>query len=634
MVDHNYFNSIFHNIFKIKANITCPENLLSFLPSIILNNKNVYNFKNLKNKLKSIEKIDIFAIEDFIMYNQNIFDVIDIIIEIGDKNEMNIIDNKYFITLSEKLLKSNKKELFDPDFKENTLSNGVVSEIKGNDNLIIHYLNKWFAEIKNAELLRITLTPPSFFNSLFSPQKKIKKGLAHFLLGQYDDAQNCFLKNEKRIFCEIMTQKELSLNEELFNYVIDREEDLIYFCDICGRNFYNTCYCENLTEENSTEEQINNFLPFIDRLILSFILIIYIKKTKNNSFYPFLYHFLDFQNNYLNLVFNIEFIEIMKKLKTHSRKREFLSLKVVKMFIKMNRNCLEMINQFDKMIRIELLAKLYNLDQKKINRNYNDKNCLNENTSSICLKSLINDEIFGINLCYYTQKSLIQSIVPICKKISVNFKYKLFNSNENTEIVNSDNNIILCDTDDLLIFVKDCQKIDLILELNNQKMIISDENEILMSNFCVKTRKTKNDLYFIIKSKIPYRIYKLSKKIKCSESVNTSLISEIIDINISILQISNILHDKIFLFCLSVIQFDLRVTKRENIFLCVNDQIFEKDCYKEKIKIFFVPYKNKFSLKLVVGIKNQIAEKSNENIILFKRTIDLNADKQLLLSNK
>lgn len=79
-----------------------------------------------------------------------------------------------------------------------------------------------FKDILDKETSRILNQQPKFYNFL---HRSNEKAFANFLRKKYIEAHELFIKTEKRIYCEMLSNKNLSLDAELFNYITYKDDE-------------------------------------------------------------------------------------------------------------------------------------------------------------------------------------------------------------------------------------------------------------------------------------------------------------------------------------------------------------------------------------------------------------------------
>lgn len=276
-----YFEQLFHRIYKFRAKLYIQEELKKYISdfpdTFNIVNEDKTHYEYIRDQIVQQDEINILALENFISQTQNVFlpVEIDIIKSSSRETSISCTKGKYSVSL----------HIFQDEITEN-LTNQKLDESLSRE-LKTESLKHIFLKIKEMELHRIINQPQKFY---FFNVSYDQIAISHLLLGNYQQAYAFCSKNEKRIYCEIMLNRRLSLDEKIFNL---------------------------LTEKDSLS-QLN-----IDRLLLVFFVILYCKQNKNYTHYAFLYHFIEFNNKLINLVLSLELVNFMNILQTHQLKMKF-----------------------------------------------------------------------------------------------------------------------------------------------------------------------------------------------------------------------------------------------------------------------------------------------------------------------
>lgn len=280
-MNHEDLQQIICDIFRFRARIEVDEQFeshqLVFPDTFYVQTYSNYSTKLLKQEIENSDDLSILCLKNFLVHNQRGLPYISISIQCHDAYGYTVVyeDKKYILKLNVSECKNNGNRPINSE-------NATINMVGGEDVLALA-----FEEIKNMEIKRILEQPTRFYSFL---QKTDEKAYANFFCGNYMLAKSMFAYNEKKIYCEIMSNKRLSLDPDLFDYITN----------------------------NDNNDGIN-----IDKLTLVFFVILYSKITRNYTHYAFLYHLIDFDDEYVNIILCIEMAHMMDILNTHRKKMLF-----------------------------------------------------------------------------------------------------------------------------------------------------------------------------------------------------------------------------------------------------------------------------------------------------------------------
>lgn len=290
-MNHEDLSFLLNEVFRFRAKIELDKKLVNTkieYPNIFYPLSSATRGVDLiREQLAGRENIDILCLKEFLIHQQKGLPCISIYIKDDAEEDYRILYKNKTYYLSIRMEGSTTANI--GTAADNSNADGKRSDenaVNGRTNS--RAIENAFKEIFEMETNRILKQPTKFYDFL---QKTDEKAYANFFQGNYTEACRLFAKNEKRVYCEMMRNKRLSLDPELFNYITGKDE----------------------------ENQIN-----IERLTLVYFIVLYSKMTENYTHYAFLYHLIDFENEYINIVLSVEMANMMNILGTHRKKQVFL----------------------------------------------------------------------------------------------------------------------------------------------------------------------------------------------------------------------------------------------------------------------------------------------------------------------
>ncbi|ELQ74654.1 hypothetical protein THOM_2440 [Trachipleistophora hominis] len=475
----------------------------------------------IREQLEKRENIDILCLKEFLLDNQKGLPCISIHIkdDCVDNYKITFRNKTYFLSI--------KIDKVDATTDDISVDGHQSNKSTMNGKRTVKIIESAFKEIFEMETSRILKQQTKFYDFL---QRTDDKAYANFFLGNYTEACGQFSKNEKRVYCEMMRNKRLSLDPDLFSYITGKDE----------------------------ENTIN-----IDRLTLVFFIFLYTKITENYSHYAFLYHLVDFENEYINVVLSVEMARVMELLGSHKRKRLFLLYSAAKVLYDTG-----------------YFEKANNILRKHFPE------------SVLYLESLINvesmnstgkDMLQGILKQYHSNKNLNFELIDLLDGIpgiglDVKLRYKLFKSYQNNTLPY---NGVLANDEELIIQIyDDIEDAEIEYELVDSSEI---ENE---GKLRIETNST-------ITKPVNYRVEKVNGCTNIYIQANASFLLHRISFNIP---------DK-------TVKFNCVIDKEV---VLNGDAHFLKIVNQEKEVIFNAYQKAEFMLKVISNRTRMVTIRINE----------------------